>query len=81
MEPIVDGLEQQYGERVKFVRLEFDDSVQGPQARKLGVFAHPAFVLIKANGEIAMRFTGEVARAKLEAAIQELLLMTRLYPF
>ena len=73
MAPIVDGLEDKYGERVKFMRLDFDDPEQNQQARKLGLFGHPAFALIKPNGEVMARFTGEIARAKLEAAIVELL--------
>lgn len=73
MTPIVDGLEDQYGDRVKFVRLDFDDSAQGTQARQLGVDVHPAFMLIGSNGQVQARFAGEIARAKLEAAIKQLL--------
>jgi thioredoxin-like negative regulator of GroEL len=73
MTPIVDGLEDRYGERLKFVRLDLDDTVQGQEARTLGVNAHPAFMLITGNGEVVARFAGEIARTKLEAAIMQLL--------
>ena len=73
MSPIVDGLEDDFGNKVKFVRLDFDDPTQGKEARVLGVNAHPAFMLIKANGDVQERFAGEIARSKLTAAIKHLL--------
>ena len=73
MVPIVDGLEEKYGERMKFVRLEFDEAEPGARARALGVRVHPAVVLLRANGEVAIRFAGETPRAKLESAIRVLL--------
>ena len=73
MSPIVDGLEDDFGDQVKFVRLDFDDAVQGKEARALGVNAHPAFMLIRANGDVQVRFAGEIARTKLAAAIKQLL--------
>jgi len=73
MSPIVDGLEDDFGNKVKFVRLDFDDPAQGKEARALGVNAHPAFMLIKPNGDVQERFAGEIARAKLTAAIKQLL--------
>ncbi|MBI3732919.1 MAG: hypothetical protein HY259_05615 [Chloroflexi bacterium] len=73
MAPIVDGLEEKYAASVKFVRLEFDDPTQNKQARQLGVFGHPACVLVRADGTVAARFIGEVARAKLDAAIVALI--------
>ena len=76
MTPIVDGLEDRYGDRVRFVRLDFDDAEQGREARQLGVNAHPAFMLIRSDGSVESRFAGEIARSKLEGAIQELLVVS-----
>ncbi len=73
MTPIVDGLEDEFSGQVKFVRYDLDDATQGKQAHLLGVNAHPAFMLIKANGDVKARFAGEIARAKLEAAVKQLL--------
>jgi hypothetical protein len=73
MEPIVDGLEEKYGELVRFVRLDFEDTAQGQLARKLGAFGHPVCLIVNAKGQVVVLFAGETARGKLEAALHEAL--------
>jgi thioredoxin-like negative regulator of GroEL len=71
MEPIVNGLEEIYGEQVRFVRLDLDEDKQSALARKLGAFGHPVCLVVNARGQVVARFAGEVARAKLAAALDE----------
>jgi hypothetical protein len=73
MAPIVDGLEDKYGMRLNFVRLDFDDPTDNARARALGVFGHPAIVLVRSDGSVASRLEGEVTAAKLDRVVLTLL--------
>ena len=69
----MDGLEEKYGAQVHFVRLDIDDATDGQLARKLGAFGHPICIIVNTQGQVVARFAGETARAKLIAALEEVL--------
>jgi len=70
MRPVVNGLEQRYGDRVTFVRLDFDSDQDEKVARAYQAHYHPAFVILKANGDLVHRFIGPQKESTLVEAIE-----------
>jgi thioredoxin-like negative regulator of GroEL len=66
----VDGLEQQYGERLTFRRIDFDSPEGQRLARRFLVRAHPAVLVVGRDGQAAASFVGVPARADVEQAIR-----------
>ena len=71
MRPVVNGLEQPYGDRVTFVRLDFDSDQDENIARMYQAHYHPAFVILNVNGDIVRRFIGPQKEADLVEAIEQ----------
>jgi len=70
MQPIVNRLEGDYNEQIKFIQL--DANSEGKEAFKLGSFlGHPAYLIMQPNGTENWRRFGVVAYEDLEAAIQQ----------
>ncbi len=67
--PIVEDLQTAYGAKMKFVKLNVDESPITPS--KYNVKAIPTLIFIK-NGKIQDQITGMVAKGKIEAAIKGL---------
>jgi len=58
MEPIVHGLEEQYGDEIEFVYLDIDDPANDA-AKELYSFRYPPhFLLVGADGEIINQWLG-----------------------
>jgi hypothetical protein len=55
MAPIVHGLEEKYGDRVKFVYLDIDDPLNNAIKRKLSVGWPPVFYFVDGNGNVLDR--------------------------
>jgi thiol-disulfide isomerase/thioredoxin len=55
MAPIVHGLEEKYGDQVKFVYLDIDDPKNTSIRRELGVGWPPVFYLLDIDGTILDR--------------------------
>jgi thioredoxin-like negative regulator of GroEL len=73
MKPIVDGLEETYGEDFPFVRVDIDTK-QGKQvARDHGFIGQPTFIFIDASGEEVRRLMGPQTPKSLEQEIERLL--------
>jgi len=68
--PTVDTLEKEYGDKMKFVKVNVDENPISPS--KFGVQAIPTLIFFK-NGEIADQITGMVAKEKLEETIKGVL--------
>jgi hypothetical protein len=72
MQPIVDRLEEDYGEQMKFVQLDANN--EGKEAFKLGNFlGHPAYLIMQPDGKEVWRKFGVVTYEDIETAIQEAL--------
>ncbi len=71
MMPIVDGLEEQYNEKVQFVRLNVN--AEGAEAfRELNLPGHPTVVIFNAVGEEVYRGFGVIPEAQLERELDAL---------
>ena len=72
MSPIVDGLAQDFGDRVTFQRL--DARREGAELfRQYRLRGHPSYVIIDRSGKIAWRGIGVVSRQELEDVLQQVL--------
>ncbi len=72
MQPIVDGLETTYGERLPFEQLNAATNGQ-PLFQHYRLRGHPAFVITDAQGEAVWQKMGQVPQETLESAIKEVL--------
>ncbi len=68
MGPIVDSLAADYGNTVKFFKVDVDKEPE--LAAKFGIMSIPTIVILK-DGEIKDQIVGLVGRATIEAMIQK----------
>ncbi len=72
MSPVVNGLAQDYGDRITFQRLNAQQ--EGEKLfRQYGLRGHPAYVILDGKGRAVWQKTGEVARQELEEALRQVL--------
>jgi thiol-disulfide isomerase/thioredoxin len=69
MEPVVDGLYEEYGESVHFAVLDANDDAFDEQVKTYGVQFVPTFVLVDSSGAEVNRYVGAVEE---ETLAQEL---------
>ena len=73
MKPVVDGLEQQYGDKVEFRRLNVETDQAGVElANKMGVQYVPTFLFVNSDGVIAKQIVGEQTKDQLQQTIDAL---------
>lgn len=58
MEPIVHGLEEQYGDQIDFVYLDIDDPETNDEKELYSFRVQPHFLLVGADGEIIEQWFG-----------------------
>lgn len=68
--PVIEALAADFGEKIKFTKLNVDDSPVTPG--KYGIRAIPTLIFFK-GGEVADQITGMVAKTKLEESIKKVL--------
>ena len=73
MEPVVDGLEEKYGDDFPIVRVDIDTSDGKRMAREYGFIGQPTFILFNSSGEEARRLMGPQFREVLEQEIERIL--------
>jgi thioredoxin-like negative regulator of GroEL len=73
MTPIVDGLEEEYGDRVAFQRMNVDQADGRAAAETYRVLGHPAIVILDAGGNVVFSRVGVQPRDDLAAALAKLL--------
>lgn len=72
MEPIVNGLEDEYGAQVTFQHL--NAAAEGRQLfQRYNLRGHPSYVILNTEGDVVWRRVGEVPRETLAEALQEAL--------
>lgn len=68
MTPIVDGLEDEYTDRINVERLNAAQEGQ-EQFRQYSLRGHPAYVFLDPSGDVRFRLNGRVPRAVLNDLI------------
>lgn len=69
MAPVVHGLEDRYGDRVRFVYLDIDDPRTKPFKQQLNYRYQPHIFLLDNDGHVLAQWVGAVDAATLEQAI------------
>jgi len=68
--PIIEELAADFGDKIKFTKLNVDDSPVTPG--KYGIRAIPTLIFFK-GGEVSDQITGMVAKSKLQESINKVL--------
>lgn len=72
MAPIVNGLEDEYDDRITFQRLNAAEEGQA-LFQQYNLRGHPSYVILDTRGEVVWRFAGQTSRATLRQAIEQAL--------
>ena len=73
MRPVVNGLKQKYGNRIRFADLDFNDKNNRDLVEKFRIIGHPSFVLVDGQGNLVKRWIGIVQESDLEGALTKVL--------
>ena len=71
MQPVVDQMRVQYGERVQFVYL--DAAQAGDVMSRYEQTGYPSFVLLRKDGSVAWDFLGAITTQRFAAEIEKVL--------
>lgn len=70
MEPIVNGLEQEFTGQIQIIRLDANEPTNIELMQALDLRGHPSFAVTDAQGNITIRFFGPQTAETLREAIQ-----------
>ncbi|MAU01511.1 MAG: hypothetical protein CL608_30610 [Anaerolineaceae bacterium] len=73
MQPIVNGLESEYGSEIEFVKINIDDPNSAAAKQEYGFRYQPFFVLVSADGEVLQEWPGYTDAQLFEDAFATLL--------
>ena len=73
MKPVMDDLEETYGNDFKFVRVNVDTEGGKERARANGLIGQPAYLIFDRSDEEVRRLMGAQSRDRLEEAIEQAL--------
>jgi thiol:disulfide interchange protein len=74
MTPIVNGLEDEFSERIFFLRLNAADGAEGESTfKRLSLPGHPSFVIFTPDGQEQERLFGVLNEEALRTAIESIL--------
>ncbi|MDO4681052.1 MAG: thioredoxin [Aerococcus sp.] len=68
--PIIEQLDDEMGDQVKFTKMDVDDNPETPTS--FGIMAIPT-LLVKKDGEIVERLTGYTPKERLEQILEQYL--------
>lgn len=66
--PIIEQLDDEMGDQVKFTKMDVDDNPQTPA--EFGIMAIPT-LMVKKDGEIVERLTGYTPKERLEEILEQ----------
>jgi hypothetical protein len=69
MMPIVDGLEEEYRQRMAFLRLDADNDGRDAFVA-FSLRGHPSYVIIDTEGSVLWKSVGKLPLSELEGTIQ-----------
>jgi len=67
----VSGLEAQYGDRIEFVTLDWDDKSLNPIRERYGITGRTQYVLVDENDAVIQRWYGPLAMNNVTSVIDE----------
>ena len=70
MHPIVDGLENQYQESVKFIRINASTTEGLEIFNAYSLFGHPSYLILDETGEILWQNVGEQPEKNIQNALE-----------
>lgn len=73
MQPIVNGLEDEYGNEIEFVKINIDDPNSAAAKQEYGFRYQPYFVLVDADGEVLESWPGYTDATLFEDAFATIL--------
>lgn len=72
MQPIVNGLERTYEDRVAFERRNAAEPAHQASLRAYGLRGHPSYVIVDAEGQVLWSTSGPLPAAALQQKIEQL---------
>jgi hypothetical protein len=69
MKPVVHGLEDRYGEQVRFAYIDVDDPTSSELKTALGYSKQPEIYLLDGEGEVVANWSGFVDEGVLVSAL------------
>lgn len=73
MQPIVNGLEDEYGSDIEFVKINIDDPNSAAAKQEYGFRYQPYFVLVDGEGEVLQTWPGYTEAPLFEEAFATVL--------
>ena len=73
MEPVVNGLEQVYGQEIEFRRLDVNSADGGSAFRYYQLMGHPSYVIVNPDGQKLWSGLGELTETQLSQQITAIL--------
>jgi hypothetical protein len=73
MAPVVDGLEEKYGDEVEFRRIDADSPIGKAAYQAYALRGHPGFILLSQDGMVLWSGLGEQPAEALEEPIRNAL--------
>ena len=73
MKPVVNGLENIYGNQVEFVYLDIDDPSNNEAKEKYGYRYQPHFFIVNSEDEVQEQWVGYVEQDTLTVALDDFL--------
>ena len=69
MEPIVNGLENEFDDDAMVIQLNANEAENARLQQQFGMRGHPTFAIINANGSLAQTFIGPQTTEVLQEAL------------
>jgi len=73
MEPVVNGLEEAYGDKIDVRRLDANSEDGGAAFRYYQLLGHPSYVILNPEGQVLWSGLGELSEADLSQQIMAVL--------
>ena len=73
MQPIVNGLKDDYGNEIEFVKINIDDPNSATAKQEYGFRSQPFFVMVSADGEVLDEWRGYTDATLFEATFKSVL--------
>jgi hypothetical protein len=73
MQPIVNGLEQQYGARLAFESRDATAAANQASMRAYGLRGHPSYAIVDQSGQVRWSASGSLPEAALRQKVEQIL--------